>query len=90
MKFDDMKFHPRLQKLRKGEEFLLLKSPRGILPRLVPGRYLCVFGGEGRLGVWLATLFSFVPSHETPRVPQSNPQSSLNPKKHINSDWVRV
>ena len=61
MKFDDLKFHPRLQKLRKGEEFLLLKSPRGILPRLVPGRFLCVLGGERRLGVRLATLFFLRP-----------------------------
>ena len=27
-------------------------------------------------------LFSFVPSHETPRAPQPNPQSCLTPKTH--------
>ena len=26
---------------------------------------------------------------ETSRVPHPNPQSSLTPKKHLNSDWVR-
>ena len=25
-----------------------------------------------------------------PRAPQLNPQSSLTPKKRVNSDWVRV
>ena len=34
--------------------------------------------------------FSFFLSHKTPRAPQPNPQSSLTPKKHLNSDWVRV
>ena len=33
--------------------------------------------------------FSFVPSHETPQMPQPNP-NFLSPPKHINSDWVRV
>ena len=33
---------------------------------------------------------SFFPSHETPRAPKTNPQSSLIPRKHLNSDWVRV
>ena len=28
------------------------------------------------------TLFSFFPSHETPRAPQPNPQSSLIPKNN--------
>ena len=40
--------------------------------------------GKGR------SYFSFFPSHGTPRAPQPNPQSSLIPKKHLNSDWVRV
>ena len=38
----------------------------------------------------LRRYFSLFPSHETPRGPQPNPQSSLIPKKHLNSDWVRV
>ena len=79
---------------------MLLQSPRGILPRLVPSRYLCVVGGERRLGVRLAIgqrcHFPFVPSHETPRVPQPNPQSSL--KNGLSSDllgrvvqsWVKI
>ena len=44
--------------------------------RLVPSRYLCVFG------VTEDSYVSFVPSHDTPRARQSNPQSSLTAKTH--------
>ena len=27
---------------------------------------------------------------KTPRAPQPNPQSSITPRKHLHSDWVRV
>ena len=57
--------------------------------RLVPSRYVSVFWGERRLGITLrrargkrGVYFHFVPSHETPRAPQPNPQSSLTPKTH--------
>ena len=43
------------------------------------------YGGGRRLGVRLRCaggLTLFVPSHETPRARQPNPQSSLTPKTH--------
>ena len=71
----------------------------------VSSRYLCVFGvREDWAGVKVearaeshkkvrreksvAISSSFFPMR--PRTPQPNPQSSLNPKTHVNSDWVRV
>ena len=54
--------------------------------RLAPSRYLIVFWDEWRLGIRLrrarGLYFSFFPSHDTPRAPQPNPQSSLIPKNN--------
>jgi len=52
--------------------------------RLVPSCYLCVFGGERRLGLYKGASLPM-----SPRAPQLNP-NLLSPQKHINSDWVRV
>ena len=62
--------------------------------------FMC-FGSERRLGATLrrarvlmgrdeGSYFSFVPSHEIMRAPHPTPQSSLTPKTHKYSDWVRV
>ena len=83
--------------------YLTQLSIRDLLnPRFVPSHYLCVFGGEKRLGVRLRRARShgkvrrkdsdpifplYLPMR--PCAPQPNPQSSLT-QKHINSDWVRV
>ena len=69
-------------------------------PRPYPVAIQVFFWDERRLGIRLRSArglmgreerkISFFPSHETPPAPQPNPQSSLIPKKHLNSDWVRV
>ena len=57
----------------------------------IVSRYLRVFLGvreDWGLG-WGAREVSWE-GKKTPRAPQPNPQSSLTPRKHLNSDWVRV
>ena len=51
--------------------------------------FMC-FCGERRLGVRLRRARGVMGRTDTTRAPQPNPQSSLSPQKHINSDWVRV
>ena len=52
--------------------------------------FKCFFGVREDWGLGWGAREVSLPSHKTPRAPQPNPQSSLTPKKHLNSDWVRV
>ena len=53
--------------------------------------FMC-FWGERRLGARLRSARGVMgrdDTHDTPRAPQPKP-NLLSPKKHTNSDWVRV
>ena len=60
----------------------------GDFGRLLPSRYLCVFGGERRLGVRLRSARSHGKVRDLARLNLNS--NFLSPQKHINSDWVRV
>ena len=87
------------KKTRKAMRALFVLSTKQYsAPRLVPSRYLCVLGGERRLGVRLrrarglmgrdAIFPSSLPI--TPRARLNLTPNLLSPPKHINCNWLLV